>query len=71
MIDPNSQQLSIILYILKNTNENNIHKMRGETENKVYTNTDGREAVFDKNGNLVTNSYNRESFNYGSYDRPV
>jgi hypothetical protein len=51
---------------LKNTYENNIHKMRGETENVVYVNKDGREAVFDKDGNLVTNSYNQGSFNYYS-----
>jgi hypothetical protein len=59
------------MYILKNTYENNIHKMRGENENKVYTNKDGREAVYDKDGKLVTNSYNRGSFNYASYDRPI
>jgi hypothetical protein len=69
--DPNQEQLSIINYILKNTYENNIHKMRGETENKVYTNNDGREAVFDKDGNLVTNSYNKGSYNYASYDKPI
>jgi hypothetical protein len=67
----NQEQLSIINYILKNTYENNIHRMRGETENRVYTNEDGREAVFDKNGNLVTNSYNRGSYNYASYNRPI
>jgi hypothetical protein len=68
---PNQEQLSIINYILKNTYENNIHRMRGETENRVYTAEDGREAVFDKDGNLVTNSYNRGSYNYASYNRPI
>ena len=63
---PDQGQLSIIRYILKYTYENNIHKMRGETDNVVYVNEDGREAVFDKNGDLVTNSYNRGSFNYYS-----
>jgi hypothetical protein len=63
--NPNSEQLSIIRYVLKNTYENNIHKMRGETENEVYVREDGREAVFDKDGNLVTN-YNSGSFNYYS-----
>ena len=58
------EQMAIIRYILKNTYENNIHKMRGETENVVYVNEDGREAVYDKNGNMVTNSYNQGSFNY-------
>lgn len=65
------EKLSIINYILKHTYENNIHQMRGETENKVYLSEDGREAVYDKNGNLVTNDYNRGSFNYASYDEPI
>jgi hypothetical protein len=69
--DPNSRQLSIVNYILQNTFENNIHRMRGERENRVYTNKDGREVVYDKNGNLVTNSYNQGSYNYGSYEKPV
>jgi hypothetical protein len=64
--NPNPEQLSIIRYILQNTYENNIHKMRGEKDNQVYVNKDGREAVYDKNGNLVTNSYNQGSFNYYS-----
>jgi hypothetical protein len=64
--NPNPEQLSIVRYVLKNTYENNIHKMRGETENRVLVNKDGREAVFDKDGNLVTNSYNKGSFNYYS-----
>jgi hypothetical protein len=63
---PNPEHLSIIRYILQNTYENYTHKMRGETDNRVYTNEDGREAVVDKNGELVTNSYNRGSFNYFS-----
>ena len=69
--NPNRNQLAIVHYILQNTFENNIHKMRGETDNVVYTNKDGREAVYDKNGNLVTNSYNRGSFNFASYDEPI
>jgi hypothetical protein len=64
--NPNSEQLSIIRYVLKNTYENNIHKMRGEVGNRVFVNEDGREAVFDEDGNLVTNSYNRGSYNYYS-----
>jgi hypothetical protein len=68
---PNQEQLSIINYILENTYENNIHRMRGETENRVYITEDGREAVFDKNGNLATNSYNKGSYNYAPYNRPI
>jgi len=64
--NPNPEQLSIVRYVLKNTYENNIHKMRGETENKVFVNKDGREAVYDKNGKLVANGYNDGSFNYYS-----
>jgi len=64
--DPNPEQLSIIRYVLKNTYENNVHKMRGEIENEVYVHEDGREAVFDKDENLVTNAYNKGSFNYYS-----
>ena len=69
--NPSPEQLSIILYVLKNTYENNIHKMRGETENRVFVAEDGREAVYDKNGNLVTNAYNRGSYNYYSNAEPI
>jgi len=64
--NPNPEQISIIRYILKNTYEVNIHRMRGETENRVYVSRDGSEAVYDKNGNLVTNDYNKGSYNYYS-----
>lgn len=67
--NPDQRQLSIIRYILKNTYENNIHKMRGETDNVVYVNEDGREAVYDRNGRLVTNSYNMGSFNFYSNEK--
>lgn len=67
--NPNPEQLSIVRYILKNTYENNIHKMRGEKDNEVYTREDGSEAVFDKEGKLVTNSYNSGSFNYHSNEK--
>jgi hypothetical protein len=69
--NPEPEQLSIVWYVLKNTYENNIHKMRGETGNVVYVHEDGREAVYDKNGNLVTNDYNKGSFNYYSYEEPI
>jgi len=45
--------------------------MRGEEDNKVYTKESGEEAVFDKEGNLVTNDWNKGSFNYGSYSKPI
>ena len=66
-----TERLSAINFILKNTYENNIHKMRGEEDNKVYTKDTGEEAVFDKDGNLVTNDWNKGSYNYGTYDKPI
>lgn len=65
-----SEHLAVVNYILKHTYENSIHKMRGESENKIYVNDDGRELVYDADGNLVTN-YNRGTYNYASYDKPV
>jgi len=65
------ENLSVINFILKNTYENNIHKMRGEEENKVYTKNTGEEAVFDKDGKLVTNAWNQGSYNYGKYEKPI
>ena len=63
-----SEKLTAINFILKNTYENNIHKMRGEDSNQVYTKNTGEEAVFDKEGKLVTNDWNKGSFNYGTYE---
>ena len=45
--------------------------MRNENDNVVYTKETGEEAVFNKNGNLVTNDWNRGSFNYGKYEQPI
>lgn len=65
------EHLSIIHYILCHTYEDNIHKMRGESENQVYYNPEtGQEAVYDKNGKLVRNDYNRGSYNYAKYSEP-
>ena len=65
------ENISIINYILKFVYENNIHKMRNEDDNVVYTKQTGEEAVFNKNGDLVTNDWNRGSFNYGKYEQPI
>ena len=65
------ENISIINYILKFVYENNIHKMRNENDNVVYTKETGEEAVFNKNGDLVTNDWNRGSFNYGKYEQPI
>ncbi len=61
---PDQDTINIIYYILQNTQENNIHQMRGETGNVVLVNEDGREAVYDANGDIVTNLYNKGSYNY-------
>ena len=66
-----ASDLAIINYILKNTYEISIHQMRGEDGNEVYSNDDGREVVYDKEGNLVTNAWNKGSFNYAPYSQPV
>ena len=65
------ENISIINYILKFVYENNIHKMRNEDDNVVYTKKTGEEAVFNKNGDLVTNDWNKGSFNYGKYEQPI
>ena len=65
------ENISIINYILKFVYENNIHKMRNENDNVVYIKETGEEAVFNKNGNLVTNDWNQGSFNYGKYEQPI
>ena len=75
--EPSAGQLSAIWFILSNTGESNIHQMRGEKENKVYIRksdeNDGyMEAVYDGEGKLVTNSYNKGSFNYYYYrEKPI
>lgn len=63
-------RLAVINYILKHTYENSIHNMRVETKNTVYVSKDGKEAVYDADGNLVTD-YNRGTYNYASYEKPV
>ena len=65
------ERLAVINFILQNTYEINIHRMRGEEDNQVYTKDTGEEAVFDKDGNLVTNDWNKGSFNFGTYAKPI
>ncbi len=66
MNTPSNYELSVIHFILRHTQEVNVHQMRGESENKIYVKKDGHsEAVFDKEGKLVTN-YNAGSYNYYS-----
>ncbi len=55
---------ALIIGILSNTPEINIHQMNGATKNKVYVFEDGREAVYDAQGKLVTDPTNKGSYNY-------
>lgn len=64
---PDQKRINIIFYILQNTKEISIHQMRGETDNVVMVSKDGREAVYDGNGELVTNPYNKGSYNLFDY----
>lgn len=69
---PSPDHLAIIWFILSNTGEHHIHQMRGEKDNEVFTRQSDdhsgyMEAVYDGNGKLVTNSYNKGSYNYYYY----
>jgi len=54
------RNLSIIYFILDNTQEQHIHCMRGEDHNQVFILPDGRVMVFDRQHHEVTN-FNRGS----------
>jgi len=68
--DKSSQDLSIsekdiVFLMLAQTQEFKIHQMRGATGNKVFLHKDGhKEAVFDKDGQLVKDGFNDASYNY-------
>lgn len=54
-----------LFLMLSQTQELNIHQMRGATKNKVFVHKDGhKEAVFDENGSLVQDGINDGSYNY-------
>jgi hypothetical protein len=59
-----AEQKLIIHLMLSQTGENYIHNMRGAIGNKVYVHEDGREAVFDANGEPVQDGFNDASYNY-------
>ncbi len=64
-------QVSIIYFILQHADESFSHQMRGAKGNMVYVSEDGREVVFDNNGDLVTN-YNAGTYNFASItEKPV
>lgn len=60
---------AFIFSILYHTSELNIHRMNGQSENQVFVHEQGGEAVYDKNGKLVTDCNNKGSFNYAHYKR--
>jgi len=56
---------TFIYRVLQFTPELNIHQQRGAVENTVYISKDGhKEAVYNKNGKLVTDAINKGSYNY-------
>lgn len=61
-VDP--MKLVVIREILRNTNENYVHRMRGNDSNTVYVHVDGREGVYDADGKLVLDGFNDGTFNY-------
>lgn len=58
---------TFIYYALANTFETHAHNLGGVTTNEVFMNTDGREAVFDENEELVTDCLNAGTNNYFFY----
>lgn len=64
------RELSIIYFILDNTEEYHIHCMRGEEQNQVFVHNDGTVVVFDKNHHQVTN-YNRGTIRIARKDDPI
>ncbi|MBN2545271.1 MAG: hypothetical protein JXB50_05690 [Spirochaetes bacterium] len=61
----NKNKLQFIFYVLLNTGEHYSHNLGGLTTNKVYVHKDGHgEAVYDKDGKLVTDSRNQGSYNF-------
>ena len=63
--EENRWKANFVYVLLANTYEVNIHQMNGESGNRVFTHKDGHsEAVYDANGDLVTDCANMGSYNY-------
>lgn len=72
VVDSHTREAVLIYNWLKHTPELSIHRMRGATENKVYTKSPGHlEAVYDGAGNLVRDGFNNGSYNHFPYDEPL
>jgi hypothetical protein len=60
-----NSKIRVIAAILRNTNELDIHQMRGGWNNKVFVSPDGhQEAVYDGNDTPVKDGINDGSYNY-------
>ena len=55
---------ALIIDILSNTPELNIHRMNGQEGNQVYVHESGAEIVFDVDENKVSDPVNQGSYNY-------
>ena len=64
------RELSIIYFIMDNTEEYHIHCMRGEDQNQVFVHNDGTVVVVDKNHHQVTN-YNRGTIRIARKSDPI
>ena len=64
------RELSIIYFILDNTEEYHIHCMRGEDQNQVFIHPDGTVVVVDKHLHPVTN-YNRGTIRIARKNDPI
>ena len=64
------RELSIIYFILDNTEEYHIHCMRGEEQNQVFVHPDGTVVVVDKHLHPVTN-YNRGTIRIARKNDPI
>ena len=59
------ERIKTVYDLLANTNEVEIHRMRGQSENVVYVSRDGhKEIVYGRDGKLVENHFNQGSYNY-------
>lgn len=63
--DVSEHHIAVIYAILQNTQEVCIHQQNGAKDNKVYVGPEGRrEAVYDKDGELVQDGINDGSYNF-------
>ncbi len=60
---------TFIYYSLLYTGETYSHNLGGVTTNQVFFNEDGREAVYDADGNSVEDCTNKGSYNYYLYNK--